>query len=280
MVAFDQARLLGRLAQSPQPDHQVVGIDHFLLQTLDKLQAAHQAQSLGLDLGGARAASMLRVEASDPGLVKHGGFTQEPLVCQRLAVARLHGMLPKRYSAVTRFASDAVSSWPPRARRRPDRVRRRPGAGLAREVRRRQAQRLPPHLTICYRPPLEPLEALAAQVRRGFPAPVAVRLGPVFVLAHREAPLAVSILDTAALDDARRRLFDGAHVQMGGRAEWPWHITCIRYGAQRDRPALLAAAATELNLDMPWTIDRLSYLSLRDGRYEPVAEWELGEPRT
>src|SRR6188768_4047230 len=68
----------------------------------------------------------------------------------------------------------------------------------------RQAQRLPPHLTICYRPPLEPLEALAAQVRRGFPAPVAVRLGPVFVLAHREAPLAVSILDTAALDDARR----------------------------------------------------------------------------
>ena len=139
----------------------------------------------------------------------------------------------------------------------------------------RQAHRLPPHLTICYRPPLAPLEDLEAQVRHGFPEPVAIRLGPVFVLAHREAPLAVSIHETEALDTARRRLFDGTHVQMGGRAEWPWHITCIRYGAERDRDALLSTAATELHLDTPWTIDQLSYLELRAGRYEPVAEWAL-----
>jgi hypothetical protein len=60
---------------------------------------------------------------------------------------------------------------------------------------------------------------------------------------------------------------------MGGRHEWPWHITCIRYGHKRDRGALLAAAAGELALDAPWLIDTISYLELRDGRYEPLVEW-------
>ncbi len=139
----------------------------------------------------------------------------------------------------------------------------------------KHARRLPPHLTVCYRPPSAPLEALEAQVRHGFPAPVQVRLGPVFVLAHREAPLAVHVLETAELDDARRRLFDNTHTEMGGRTEWPWHITCVRYGHSRDRAALLAAAAHELALDEPWTISSVSYLELRNGRYEPVAEWSL-----
>jgi hypothetical protein len=116
---------------------------------------------------------------------------------------------------------------------------------------------------------------MEAQVRHAFSQPVAVRLGPVFVLGHVEAPLAVSIHETELLEEARRRLFDGTHVQMGGRHEWPWHITCIRYGAKRDRDALLATAATELSLDAPWLIDRISYLELRDGRYQPVAEWDL-----
>lgn len=139
----------------------------------------------------------------------------------------------------------------------------------------KQAARLPPHLTLCYRPPEAPLEQLEAQIRHAFPTPVQVRLGPVFVLAHLEQPLAVGIHETEELDDARRRLFDGTFVQMGGRHEWPWHITCIRYGQKRDRDALLAAASTELALDTPWLIDRVSYLELRDGRYEPVAEWDL-----
>src|SRR6266566_2308009 len=97
------------------------------------------------------------------------------------------------------------------------------------------AARLPPHLTVCYRPPEASLGALEAQVRHAFPRPVAVRLGGVFVLPHREAPLAVQVLETDELDDARRRLFDGSSVQMGGRDNWPWHITCIRYGHSRDR---------------------------------------------
>jgi hypothetical protein len=139
----------------------------------------------------------------------------------------------------------------------------------------RQAGRLPPHLTVCYRPPGATLESLESQVRHGFNGPVRVRLSSVFVLQHREAPLAVQVLETTELDQARRRLFDGTHVQMGGRDEWPWHITCIRYGHSRDRDALLAAASQELALDADWLIDQVSYLELRNGRYEPVAEWSL-----
>ena len=139
----------------------------------------------------------------------------------------------------------------------------------------KQAARLPPHLTVCYRPPDAPAADIEAQVRHAFPEPVAVRLGPVFVLPHPEAPLAVSIHQAEALDAARRRLFDGRYVQLGGRAEWPWHITCIRYGHSRDRDALLATAAEQLALDQPWLIETISYLELRDRRYEPVAEWDL-----
>jgi hypothetical protein len=143
-----------------------------------------------------------------------------------------------------------------------------------------QAARLPPHLTVCYRPPVDaPLAAIEAQVRHAFATPMTVRLGAVFVLPHPEAPLAVSIHDTASLDQARRRLFDGRFVEMGGRAEWPWHITCVRYGYNRDLEVLLIAAAHELALDQPWTIDQISYLELRDGRYEPVAEWPLNGPQ-
>jgi hypothetical protein len=139
----------------------------------------------------------------------------------------------------------------------------------------KHAQRLPPHLTVCYRPPDAPLDMLEAQVRHGFPGAVTVHLSGVFVLPHREAPLAVQVIQTAELDAARRRLFDGTYTQMGGRNDWPWHITCVRYGHSRDRDALLAAAAQELALDEPWTITQVSYLELRDGRYEPVIEWDL-----
>jgi hypothetical protein len=113
----------------------------------------------------------------------------------------------------------------------------------------KQAARLPPHLTVCYRPPEAPLQQIEAQVLHAFSGPVTVRLGGVFVLAHPEAPLAVSIHNAHQLDLARKWLFDGTHVQMGGRREWPWHITCIRYGLSRNREALLSAAAEELALD-------------------------------
>ena len=139
----------------------------------------------------------------------------------------------------------------------------------------KQAARLPPHLTLCYRPPDAPLEAIEDQVRHAFTEAVNVRLGPVFVLAHVEAPLAVSVHDTTSLDLARTRLFDGTRVQMGGRHEWPWHITCIRYGHARDREALIAAAEQELALDHVWTIETVSYLELRNGRCEPLAEWQI-----
>ena len=139
----------------------------------------------------------------------------------------------------------------------------------------RQAARLPPHLTLCYRPPDAPLALLQAQLRHAFPTSVTVHLGGVFVLNHPEAPLAVQVLETAVLDSARLHLFDGRFVEMGGRHEWPWHITCVRYGHLRDRDALLAAAAVELALDAPWTISEISYLELRNGRYEPLAEWGL-----
>ena len=139
----------------------------------------------------------------------------------------------------------------------------------------KQAARLPPHLTLCYRVPDAPLPLVEAQVRHAFPSPVTLRLGRVFVLEHPEAPLAVSVSDTEGLDAARRRLFDGRYVQMAGRHEWPWHITCVRYGLPRDRERLLRLARTELDLDEPWTIEAISYLALRGGRYDTVAEWEL-----
>ena len=134
---------------------------------------------------------------------------------------------------------------------------------------------LPPHLTLCYKPPPVPFDDIAAQVRHAFPAPVPVRLGGVAQLPNKDGTLVVEVLDTAELDAARRRLFDCRHAEMGGYREWPWHITWVRYGVRRDSAALLAEAADGLRIDAPWTIDRLGLLELRDGRYEPVAEFEL-----
>jgi hypothetical protein len=142
----------------------------------------------------------------------------------------------------------------------------------------KHAARLPPHLTVCYRPPEAPLELLEQQVRYAFDQPVPVRLGSAFYLQHPESPLVVSVHATEILDAARQRLFDGTYVQMGGRHEWPWHITCVRYGHKRDRDALLQVAAEELAIDAPWLIDRISCLELRDRRWRPAAAWDLAAP--
>jgi hypothetical protein len=139
----------------------------------------------------------------------------------------------------------------------------------------KQAWRLPPHLTLCYQPPPAALDVIEAQVRHGFPRPIQVRLGAVGELPHREAPLVVQVFETDELDAARQRLFDGRYIQMGGRREWPWHITCVRYGQSRDRHALLDLAAQELALDHPWTLSVVSYLDLRNGHWEAVGEWPL-----
>lgn len=138
-----------------------------------------------------------------------------------------------------------------------------------------RARLLPPHLTVCYRPPHVPIERITAQVRHAFPRPVAVRLGGVAELRNRDRTLVVEVLDTAELDHARRRLFDSTHAEMGGYREWPWHITWVRFGIQRDSAALLALAARELRFDLEWTIERLSLLELNDGRYQPAAEFAL-----
>ena len=139
-----------------------------------------------------------------------------------------------------------------------------------------RARLLPPHLTICYRPPHVALETIAAQVHHAFPAPVQVRLGGVAQLPNKDGTLVVEVLDAAELDSARRRLFDCTHAEMGGYREWPWHITWIRYGVRYDAAALLELAADGLHFDAPWTIDTLSLMELREGRYLPAAEFALG----
>src|SRR5690242_4136647 len=70
----------------------------------------------------------------------------------------------------------------------------------------RHAARLLPHLTVCYRPPAAPLDAIEAQVRHAFRQPVEVRLGACFYLAHPESPLVVGVHETEQLDLARQRL--------------------------------------------------------------------------
>ena len=104
-------------------------------------------------------------------------------------------------------------------------------------------------------------------------------LGGVAQLPNKDGTLVVEVLETAELDLARRRLFDCTHAEMGGYREWPWHITWVRYGVRRDSAALLAEAAEGLRIDAPWTIDRLSLLELRDGRYEAVAQFDLIDAR-
>ncbi|HET6320122.1 MAG TPA: 2'-5' RNA ligase family protein [Chloroflexota bacterium] len=138
-----------------------------------------------------------------------------------------------------------------------------------------RARLLPPHLTLCYRPPSGDLELIEAQVRHAFPEPVRVRLGRVGELPNRDRTLVVLIQDTATLDAARKRLFDGRHIEMGGYREWPWHVTWIRYGIKCDSAAKLALAEHALRFDQPWLIDTISLLELRDGCYASVADWAL-----
>lgn len=141
----------------------------------------------------------------------------------------------------------------------------------------RYAAVMRPHLTLCYQPPRVDPELIEAQVRHALAGPVSVRLGGVAELGNRDATLCLLVHATAALDAARTRLFDGRFVQFEGHRVWRWHITCVRNGRLRDRPALLAQAAHELRIDdEAWTIDTVSLLERSPIRYEPIAEWRLG----
>ncbi|GEM_PF-991133 len=137
-----------------------------------------------------------------------------------------------------------------------------------------QARRLPPHTTLCYWPPAGDSAVLEAQVRHAFPAPVTVHLGAVKEFDNTDHTFYVDAHNTATLDAARTRLYDGTHVALPGRTQWTWHVTCVRYGRERDLAALRAAAAS-LSLNLPWVIDTVAYLELRGDRYEPLCEWSL-----
>lgn len=137
-----------------------------------------------------------------------------------------------------------------------------------------QARRLPPHTTLCYWPPTVEPELLERQVRHAFDRPVSVRLGSVHEFGNIDHTFYVEVEETAELDAARVRLYDGTQLELPRRPDWTWHVTCVRYGRNQDLEALRRAAA-ELQLDMVWQIDTVAYLELRGDRYEPVAEWRV-----
>jgi 2'-5' RNA ligase len=140
-----------------------------------------------------------------------------------------------------------------------------------------QARRLPPHATLCYWAPgpgTDP-EALGAQVRHAFPAPVTVRLGAAREFPNRDRTIYLPVEETTGLDEARERLYDGTHLALRRDGDWDWHVTVVRYARDRDRSALLAAAA-DLPAGETWVVDEVAWMELRDGRYEDLARWRVG----
>ena len=140
-----------------------------------------------------------------------------------------------------------------------------------------QARRIPPHTTLCYWAPESDRALLEAQVRHAFPDPIPVRLGAVRTFDNRDQTRFLPVLDTAALDAARVRLYDGTYLHLTKDHDWEWHVTCVRYGRSRDDDATALAAADEsLPSDVPWLIDTVAYMELRDGVYQSIANWRIG----
>jgi len=138
-----------------------------------------------------------------------------------------------------------------------------------------QARRLPPHTTLCYRAPTAEHDLLERQVRHAFDRPITARLGSVHEFDNREHTLYLEVRDTAALDEARSRLYEGTHLELLGRPDWTWHVTCVRNSRSRPDLEALRRAATELDLDAAWPIDTIAYLELRGDRYEALATWQV-----
>jgi hypothetical protein len=139
-----------------------------------------------------------------------------------------------------------------------------------------QARRLPPHATLCYWLPNADLALLGRQVQHAFAQAVTAWLGGVREFDNEQHTFYVAVEQTAALDAARTRLFDGAHLPLTGSDAWTWHVTCVRESHGRDLDALRAAAAS-LQLDAPWRVDTVACLELRDGVYASVASWSVGK---
>jgi hypothetical protein len=137
-----------------------------------------------------------------------------------------------------------------------------------------EAARIPPHTTPCYWATAFDLDALGRQVTHAFPKTIDLRLGEVREFGGEQGTFYVELLDTARLDAARLRLYDGTHLDMGAFTPWPWHITCVRDTRGRDVDALRTAAAG-LNPGDQWRLERIACLELRGSRYEPVACWDL-----
>jgi len=135
-----------------------------------------------------------------------------------------------------------------------------------------EAERVPPHTTLCYWPPTVEPAILEQQVRHAFEGGVSVRLGEVHQFESDQHTFYVEVLQTAALDRARLRLYDGRFVQLPELREWPWHVSCIRDSRGRAREAL-CAAAEDLAINDQWRVDTVAYLELRGRRYESLATW-------
>jgi hypothetical protein len=135
-----------------------------------------------------------------------------------------------------------------------------------------QARRLPPHATLCYWVPAHEDGSLEQQVRHAFAEPVQVTLGAVRQFDNEEQTFYVEVMDTAALDEARRRLYDGRHLALPSHDDWTWHVTCVRDSRGRDGQALSAAAAGLAPIG-PWRIDTVAYMELRGDRYEALGSW-------
>jgi 2'-5' RNA ligase len=138
-----------------------------------------------------------------------------------------------------------------------------------------QARRLPPHATLCYWASDGDLARMEQQVRYAFDRSVSVKLGRVREFDNADRTRYLEVLETAELDAARERLYDGTFAAFERQhGNWTWHVTCVRYAKGRDTEEL-RLAADELSIDTTWTIDRVAYLELQGDRYVPLADWQL-----
>ncbi|HEU0163397.1 MAG TPA: 2'-5' RNA ligase family protein [Thermomicrobiales bacterium] len=142
-----------------------------------------------------------------------------------------------------------------------------------------QALRLPPHATLCYwAPEIEQIDLLGAQVRHAFDRPIAIELGGVHEFDNDDGTFYIEVNGTAELTEARHRLFDGSHLQLQGRSDFTWHVTCVRYPDNAKREELRVAAeslSVAIAANPVWTIDTVAWLQLRDGIYQPLATWNV-----
>ena len=137
-----------------------------------------------------------------------------------------------------------------------------------------QAERLPPHSTLCYWAPSVAVETMERQIRHAFPGPVSVRLGKVAEFKNDQHTFYVEVVGTDALEECRRALYDGKYLTFPTADTWTWHVTVVRDSRDRDLRALREATKT-LEIPYSWHVSKVSYLQLTGGRYAELASWDL-----